>query len=783
MVLKMNKMMSNRANMLREVQLMNRLCHPNILRFMGVCVQQGQLHALTEYINRGNLEQLLQSPEPLPWGVRMKLSLDIARGLRYLHSKGVFHRDLTSKNCLVRCEESKYSVVVGDFGLAEKIPDHSQTEPLSVVGSPYWMAPEVLRGELYNEKADVFAFGIILCEIIARIPADPDYLPRTEDFGLDIKAFRELVSGACPSGFLHLAFHCCRMSPESRPSFSLVSQRLEGLLDNMDRKKVIPPHQSANSLEDEIMSPRNGGSQSSLHSPNQQQAWDTPTPPDQRLSRSQSDMFSPQPQDPYDDLLRDTPARVNPFSQREDLKGGRIKLFDTPSKSVISLTFELPPPLTYQMNTPVTPEPIMEAQCDFSEPTARPRRCRSLPSSPEICRKGSPCTGGTPLQRPVQWTSEKRNIKSRKLISVNSVEIHTNRPRINGVSQEPLRRLEDLPCNPQQSIGVNPSSNLNSNGDLMDSLCGEEQSLSTASVTFEDHESKNGQVPLKSASGETVEEEKCNGDQFTVNPIPLRTDQVWGSENLVTPERDHKCVVGPLSPENGSPPNSHQDRNGELSRNSKQDRELTESFSCVELPETGEPMDCSSSPDSTEENTFCKRPSRLRSNGPITTPSPPLQSSLSSTPSSSRSPSPPISTWQQEPSVAHNRLKLSDNNNVVCSKPLGWVGSLQPRSLGSLEGNLWEDSLPGLGCEGGESGSTAPLHASSNSVLDHEETVTCPACCLGGFSFISVCRRTPPDSSHYQNLNCEASRGLINTAPRISTPRPGPSRKIPEAQT
>lgn len=56
----------------------------------------------------------------------------------------------------------------------------ARKEPLAVVGSPYWMAPEVLRGELYDEKADVFAFGIVLCELIARVPADPDYLPRTE---------------------------------------------------------------------------------------------------------------------------------------------------------------------------------------------------------------------------------------------------------------------------------------------------------------------------------------------------------------------------------------------------------------------------------------------------------------------------------------------------------------------------------------------------------------------------------------------------------------------------
>ncbi|KAM9508655.1 dual specificity testis-specific protein kinase 1 [Guaruba guarouba] len=405
MVLKMNKLTSNRGNMLREVQLMNRLSHPNILRFMGVCVHQGQLHALTEYINGGNLEQLLDSSVPLSWSMRVKLALDIARGLRYLHSKGIFHRDLTSKNCLVRCEANGYTAVVGDFGLAEKIPNYSEgseKEPLAVVGSPYWMAPEVLRGEIYNEKADVFAYGIILCETIARVPADPDYLPRTEDFGLDVTTFRTMVGIDCPAAFLQLAFHCCSMEPTSRPSFLEITQCLEGILQH--QLGVEDTGDTIFSIGESVPMPAAGATLTGVskraasrseQSPLRELGTQHLQPQDQRLSRSQSDVFPPksptllQPLEPYSGArTKETSPRINPFSQREDLKGGKIKLFDTPSKSVISLTFDLPPPAPLQLSTPVTPEPAVEVQCDFSAPAAAARKCHSLPTSPELPRRG-----------------------------------------------------------------------------------------------------------------------------------------------------------------------------------------------------------------------------------------------------------------------------------------------------------------------------------------------------------------------------------------------------------
>uniref|UniRef100_A0A672RG87 dual-specificity kinase n=1 Tax=Sinocyclocheilus grahami TaxID=75366 RepID=A0A672RG87_SINGR len=405
MALKMNKLSSNRANMLREVQLMNRLSHPNILRFMGVCVQEGQLHALTEYINGGNLEQLLDSNKYLSWATRVKLALEIAMGLSYLHSKGIFHRDLTSKNCLIKSDENGYTAIVGDFGLAEKIPSHDfEGEKLSVVGSPFWMAPEVLRDEPYNEKADVFSYGIILCEIIARIQADPDYLPRTENFGLDYHAFQHMV-GDCPSDFLQLAFNCCNMDPKLRPSFPDIVKRLEEIqkklkADESERERMLL---TAGEVEKKPL-PKGEKGIKRLNPLVFQDDKIPPKSPRPRrniwLSRSQSDIFSRKParkvnvQDPYYNpgprgFIHGQP-KVNPFSAREDLKGGKIKFYDMPSKSVFSLMFDLHSPHGSQSSYQPHPNISMGASgnnCTPSWPETWQlpgRQCHSLPVSPKL---------------------------------------------------------------------------------------------------------------------------------------------------------------------------------------------------------------------------------------------------------------------------------------------------------------------------------------------------------------------------------------------------------------
>lgn len=236
MVLKMNKLISNRHNMLREVELMNRLRHPNILSYYGVCVNEGQVHALTEYINGGSLDSLIGNQSvPLPWSTRVSLGLNVARGMAYLHSQGVFHRDLTSKNVLIKHVlegEQKMIAVIADFGLAAPIP-HEKCMRLRQVGSPYWMAPEVIRGDWYDHRVDVFSFGIIVCEMIARCDADPDILPRTHNFGVHYHDFYQMCQHDCPAAFLQIAFQCCQIDPATRPTFEELTVKLETLLNQL----------------------------------------------------------------------------------------------------------------------------------------------------------------------------------------------------------------------------------------------------------------------------------------------------------------------------------------------------------------------------------------------------------------------------------------------------------------------------------------------------------------------------------------------------------------------
>ncbi|XP_072517709.1 LIM domain kinase 1 isoform X2 [Salminus brasiliensis] len=236
---------------LKEVKVMRCLDHPNVLKFIGILFKDKRLNLISEYVPGGTLRETIQKMDNnYPWNLRVSYARDISAGMAYLHSMNVIHRDLNSHNCLVKQNQT---VVVADFGLARLVMEdkpqrrNSTPEQIStlkkpqrkkrytVVGNPYWMAPEMIRGISYDERVDIFSFGIILCEIIGRVYADPDYLPRTMEFGLGVNEFLErYYPTECPPSFFPFAALCCDTETEKRPTFAKLEEWLENLLMHLD---------------------------------------------------------------------------------------------------------------------------------------------------------------------------------------------------------------------------------------------------------------------------------------------------------------------------------------------------------------------------------------------------------------------------------------------------------------------------------------------------------------------------------------------------------------------
>ncbi|KAK7087517.1 hypothetical protein V1264_021558 [Littorina saxatilis] len=252
---------------LHEVSVLRKLDHPNVLRFLGVLYRDKKLNMVTEYIDGGTLSEILMDHDTaVSWVQRAKFIKDISAGMSYLHSMNIIHRDLNSRNCFIR--KSDQAVVVADFGLAKILPRNPevfrmQTEKNgrsskkrfqrkkrhTVVGNPYWMAPEMLNGKVYDEKVDVFSYGIIICEVIARVSADPEDLPRCLDFGLNVDLFHKKFCKECPDPLLMLAVHCSQLEPDKRPTFDNLNHLTEALVLHIEHGMKAPQELQGNPVD------------------------------------------------------------------------------------------------------------------------------------------------------------------------------------------------------------------------------------------------------------------------------------------------------------------------------------------------------------------------------------------------------------------------------------------------------------------------------------------------------------------------------------------------------
>ncbi|CAM9346998.1 unnamed protein product, partial [Laminaria digitata] len=147
-----------------EVELLRRMCHPNIVGYTNSFLYKNCLCIIMEYCDAGDLGDRVNEAKGtlLPESKVMTWFVQTALGLHYMHSSRVLHRDIKTQNVFIL---SSGRVVLGDLGIS-KLLGGTREFASTCIGTPYYMSPEIFKNHPYNDKSDVWALGCLLYELL-----------------------------------------------------------------------------------------------------------------------------------------------------------------------------------------------------------------------------------------------------------------------------------------------------------------------------------------------------------------------------------------------------------------------------------------------------------------------------------------------------------------------------------------------------------------------------------------------------------------------------------------
>jgi len=215
---------------LHEILLMNQLRHPNIVLFLGACIEYPNISMVTEYVDRGDLHYYLNDTK-CTWKTKVGMACDVARGMLFLHlsEPPILHLDLKSLNILV---DKWARVKVADFGIS-RILESKLGIDTTGLGSLNWLAPEMLEGcEERTSKLDVFSFGMVMWEIIS------EQFPYAGKNELEVlfsivENQRPEVPEHLDKEYASLMQKCWDQNPEERPDFEEILSVLENIYSSI----------------------------------------------------------------------------------------------------------------------------------------------------------------------------------------------------------------------------------------------------------------------------------------------------------------------------------------------------------------------------------------------------------------------------------------------------------------------------------------------------------------------------------------------------------------------
>ncbi|XP_040371265.1 LRR receptor-like serine/threonine-protein kinase IOS1 isoform X2 [Rosa chinensis] len=230
-----------------EVNLLMRVHHKNLTNLVGYCKDGTNAGLIYEYMANGNLHKHLSdhsSSYILSWEERLRIAIDAAHGLEYLHYGSrppIIHRDVKSTNILLN---ENFQAKLSDFGLSRIFPAEDGTRQWTrVAGTPGYLDPEYYLSNMLNEKSDVYSFGIVLLEIITSRPViskthEKIHIAQWVNFMVEKGDITSIIDSRLKGNFdsnsvwkaVEIAIFCVSSSSNNRPTMSQVVTELKDCL-------------------------------------------------------------------------------------------------------------------------------------------------------------------------------------------------------------------------------------------------------------------------------------------------------------------------------------------------------------------------------------------------------------------------------------------------------------------------------------------------------------------------------------------------------------------------
>ncbi|XP_056268687.1 tyrosine-protein kinase Fes/Fps isoform X2 [Pseudoliparis swirei] len=222
----------HKSKFLMEARILKQYDHPHIVKLIGVCTQTQPIYIVMELVQGGDFLSFLRHEGPsLTPKMLVKMTEDVASGMKFLESKKCIHRDLAARNCLV----AEHNVVkISDFGMSRQQEDGVYSAEGGLRQIPVkWTSPEALNYGRFTTESDVWSFGVFLWEAFSMGMTPYTSMTNQQTREEVEKGYRMPAPHGCPVEISRIMSSCWQYDPRNRPSFKKLRAELNAIYNKI----------------------------------------------------------------------------------------------------------------------------------------------------------------------------------------------------------------------------------------------------------------------------------------------------------------------------------------------------------------------------------------------------------------------------------------------------------------------------------------------------------------------------------------------------------------------